>query len=193
MLPDLDQKKMNDALRDGKHCSMIKRHLTPRQYYEVNKLGVAGTEFRPDERRIYPAGNLTAHVVGYTDIDDNGLAGMEKSMDARLNENPEPLAISLDLRVQTILRQELAGAMSNYHAEAAAGLVMDINTGEILSMVSLPDFDPSHPGLASDAQLFNRDTLGVYEMGSTFKIFNTALALDSGLIHLGERSTPRIR
>lgn len=186
VLPDLDPKKLNDALRDGKHCSMIKRHLTPRQYYEVNKLGIAGLQFRPDERRIYPTGNLTAHVVGYTDIDDNGLAGIEKSMDARLNENPEPLAISLDLRVQTIMRQELANAMSSYHAEAAAGLVMDIDSGEILSMVSLPDFDPSHPGQASDAQLFNRDTLGVYEMGSTFKIFNTALALDSGLIHIGD-------
>jgi cell division protein FtsI (penicillin-binding protein 3) len=185
-LPDLNAQKLGDDLRNGKHCSVLKRHLTPRQYYEVNKLGIAGLEFRPDERRIYPAGALTAHVVGYSDIDDNGLSGMEKSMDSRLNEDPNPLALALDLRVQSILRQELIGAMNDYHAIAAAGLVMDINTGEILSMVSLPDFDPGRAGTATDDQRFNRDTLGVYEMGSIFKIFNTALALDSGLVHIND-------
>ena len=186
VLPELGAQKLAEDLRNGKHCAMIKRHLTPHQYYEVNKLGIAGLEFRPDERRLYPAGNLTAHVVGYSDVDDNGLAGIEKSMDARLNENPEPLALALDLRVQSIMHRELAEALSDYHAEAAAGLVMDIHTGEILSMVSLPDFDPSRAGTASDDQRFNRDTLGVYEMGSTFKIFNTALALDSGMIHVAD-------
>jgi cell division protein FtsI (penicillin-binding protein 3) len=184
VLPDLNAQKLSEDLRNGKHCSILRRHLTPRQYYEVNKLGIAGLEFRPDERRIYPAGNVTSHIVGYSDIDDNGLAGVEKSMDTRLNENPEPLALALDLRVQSILRQELMTAMNDYHAEAATGLVMDISTGEILSMVSLPDFDPGHAGTASDDQKFNRNTLGVYEMGSTFKVFNTALALDSGLVHL---------
>ena len=183
-LPDLNAQRLNEDLRGGKHCAMIKRHLTPKQSYEVNKLGIAGLEFLPDERRVYPASNITAHVVGFTDIDNDGIAGIEKSMAERLNGNPEPLALSLDLRVQSILHQELADAMGEYHAEAAAGLVMDATTGEILSMVSLPDFDPDHPGSATDEQRFNRDTLGVYEMGSTFKIFNTALALDSGLIHI---------
>jgi cell division protein FtsI (penicillin-binding protein 3) len=183
-LPDLNAQKLSEDLRNGKHCAMIKRHLTPRQYYEVNKLGIAGLVFHPDEHRIYPTGNLAAHVVGYADIDDNGIAGVEKSMDARLNENPAPLALSIDLRVQAIMRQQLFDAMNEYHAVGAAGLVMDINTGEVLSMVSLPDFDPDHPGTASDDQRFNRDTLGVYEMGSTFKIFNTALALDSGMVHV---------
>jgi cell division protein FtsI (penicillin-binding protein 3) len=137
VLPDLNAQKLGEDLRNGKHCALIKRHLTPRQYYEVNKLGIAGLEFRPDERRIYPAGSLAAHVVGYTDIDDNGLAGVEKSMDTRLNENPAPLALSVDLRVQTIMRQQLSDAMNEYHAVGAAGLVMDATTGEILSMVSL--------------------------------------------------------
>jgi cell division protein FtsI (penicillin-binding protein 3) len=183
-LPDLNPQKLDDDLRNGKHCAMVKRHLTPRQYYEVNKLGIAGLEFRPDEHRIYPSGSLAAHVVGYTDVDDNGIAGIEKSMDTRLNEDPKPVALSIDLRVQSIMRQNLSDAVAEFHAEAAAGLVMDISTGEILSMVSLPDFDPDHPGTATDDQRFNRDTLGVYEMGSTFKIFNTALALDSGTVHL---------
>jgi len=185
-LPDLDPKKLNDDLHSGKHCAMIKRHLSPKQYYAVNTLGIAGLEFRPDERRLYPAGNDVAHVVGYTDVDNKGLAGMEQEFDTQLEEQQEPVALSLDLRVQTILHDELDAAMSQFHATGAAGLVMDAHTGEILGMVSLPDFDPAHPGTASDAARFNRDTLGVYEMGSTFKIFNTALALDSGLIHLGD-------
>lgn len=184
VLPNLDAQKLGDLLRGDKHCAMIRRHLTPRQYYEVNKLGIAGLEFHPDERRIYPVGNVAAHVLGYTDIDDNGLAGVEKSMNDRLNDDPAPLALSIDLRVQSVMHQELAAAVSDFHAEAAAGLVMDIHTGEILSLVSLPDFDPDHAGTATDDQRFNRVTLGVYEMGSTFKIFNTALALDSGMVHM---------
>jgi cell division protein FtsI (penicillin-binding protein 3) len=185
-LPDLDAQKLNEDLHGSKHCVPIKRHLTPKQYYEVNKLGIAGLEFRPDERRIYPTGNIAAHLVGYTDIDNNGLAGLEKQLDTQLQEQPESVALAMDLRVQTILHRELSNAMNNFHAEGAAGLVMDITNGEVLGMVSLPDFDPQHPGAATDDERFNRDTLGVYEMGSTFKIFNTALALDSGLIHVGD-------
>ncbi len=187
VLPDLDSKKLQEDLRGGKHCAMIKRHLTPRQTYEVNKLGIAGLEFLPDERRVYPSGAVAAHIVGYTDIDNEGIAGVEKSMGDVLSDTPNPLALALDLRVQTILRQGLMEAIATYHAQAGAGLVMDITTGEILSLVSLPDFDPDHPGSATDDQRFNRATLGVYEMGSTFKIFNTALALDSGLIHVSDR------
>ena len=186
VLPDLDAKKLAEDLRGSKHCVMVKRHLTPKQYYEVNKLGIAGLEFHPDERRIYPAGNTAAHVVGFTDIDDNGLSGVEKEFDARLAQQETPVSLSLDLRVQSIMRSELSNAVNNFHALGAAGLVMDIATGEIIALVSLPDFDPQHPGEASSDQLFNRDTLGVYEMGSTFKIFNTAMALDSGIIHMAD-------
>ncbi len=184
VLPDLDIKKLSDDLHNGKHCAVVKRHLTPRQTYEVNRLGIAGLEFRPDERRLYPASNIVAHLVGYTDIDNNGLAGIEKKMDQRLQQDPAPLALSIDLRLQSIMHSELLNAMTEFRAEGAAGLIMDINTGELLSMVSLPDFDPQHPGQGADDDRFNRDTLGVYEMGSTFKIFNTAMALDSGLIHV---------
>lgn len=184
VLPDLNSDKVKESLYGNKHCAIIRRHLTPRQDYSVNRLGIAGLNFLPDERRIYPAGNLTAHIVGYSDIDNKGLAGIERSMSARLDENQEPLALSIDLRVQSVLRRELASAVKEYRAEAATGLVMDIATGELLGIVSLPDFNPSHAGSATDAERFNRATLGVYEMGSTFKIFNTALALDSGSIRL---------
>jgi cell division protein FtsI (penicillin-binding protein 3) len=186
VLPDLDPEKLGETLHGSRHCAMIRRHLTPKQYYEVNRLGIAGLEFQPDERRVYPAGNMTAHVVGYTDIDDNGIAGVEKSFDERLEENPESIALSLDLRVQTIMRTELARSMQQFGALGATGLVMDIRTGEILALVSLPDFDPDHPGDATPDELFNRATLGVYEMGSTFKIFNTALALDSGTVRVSD-------
>lgn len=192
-LPDLDAGKLHDALTGGKHCIFIKRHLTPKQYYEVNKLGIAGLEFHPDERRIYPAGNVTSHVVGYTDIDDNGLAGIEKQFDQRLQQQEEPLALSIDVRVQNIMRSEIMNGINTFHAEGGSGLMMDIATGEIIAMVSLPDFDPYHPGdymkepaPGRTAPIFNRTTSGVYEMGSTFKIFNTAMALDSGLIHVSD-------
>ena len=186
VLPDLDAKKLDDALHSGKHCAVIRRHLTPKQTYAVNKLGIVGLEFQPDERRLYPAGNIAAHAVGYTDIDNKGLAGAEKEFDNQMEEQQEPVTLSLDLRLQTIMHDELAAAMTKFHATGAAGLVMNISTGEILAMSSLPDFDPAHPGNGDDAARFNRATLGVYEMGSTFKIFNTALALDSGLIHPGD-------
>ena len=186
VLPELDPAKLHEAMTGAKHCVSIKRHLTPKQYYEANRLGIAGLEFRPDERRIYPAGDAAAHVVGFTDIDNNGLSGIEKEFDEKLGQQEAPLALSLDVRVQNIMRSELGDAMKNFHAIGAAGLVMDISTGEVIALVSLPDFDPQHPGSADDDQLFNRDTLGVYEMGSTFKIFNTAMALDSGMIHVGD-------
>jgi len=187
VLPDLDVKRLHDDLHGAKHCAIIKRHLTPKQYYAVNALGIAGLEFRPDERRIYPAGNITSHVIGFTDIDNNGLAGMEKELDARLEENQEPVTLALDLRLQTILHNELSATIDEFHALGAAGLVMDISTGEILAMVSLPDFDPQHPGDGDDEAMFNRDTLGVYEMGSTFKIFNTAMVLDSGVVRVSDQ------
>ncbi len=187
VLPDLDTERLDDLLRGSKHCAPIKRHVTPRQYYAVNKLGIAGLEFSPDEGRTYPAGAVTAHVLGYTDIDNNGIAGIEKSLNGKLQRNADPIALTLDLRLQTILHRELSAAFETFHALGAAGLIMDIASGEILSLVSLPDFDPQRAGSADDDAKFNRATLGVYEMGSTFKIFNTAMALDSGLIKASER------
>ncbi|MDD4616807.1 MAG: penicillin-binding protein 2 [Alphaproteobacteria bacterium] len=180
VLPDLNAQKLDEDLKSGKHCTIIRRHLSPRQNYEVNRLGIAGVEFLPDERRVYPAANAAAHVVGYSDIDNNGLSGIEMSMDKRLTDNPEPLRLSLDIRIQSVLRSELTATMDEFGAKGGAGIVMDLRTGELLALVSLPDFDPNHAGAASDEQRFNRITLGVYEMGSTFKIFNTAYALDSG-------------
>ena len=122
-------------------------------------------------------------------IDNNGLAGIERALDETVKSSAGPLQLSLDARVQFILHEELAKVISDFSAKGAAGIVMDVNTGEIIAMVSLPDFDPNHPGVVdpklpqADAKdrIFNRNTLGVYEMGSVFKIFNTAMALDAGV------------
>jgi cell division protein FtsI (penicillin-binding protein 3) len=186
VLLDIDAPKLTAEIHGSKRCVMIERHLTPRQYYAINKLGIVGLEFTPDEHRIYPTGNLMSHVVGFADIDNKGLAGVEKSLDSRLSQEPAPVALSLDLRLQMILRRELQNAVEDYRAEASSGIVMDVNTGEILAMASLPDFDPHRAGLASPDSKFNRVTLGVYEMGSVFKIFNAALALESGQIKPGD-------
>jgi len=186
LFPELDNQRLRRAFESSSSCAMIKRHLSPEQQVRVNSLGIVGLEFLPDERRVYPVSNLAVHVVGYSDIDNNGLAGIERFMNDRLQQDLSPLELSLDLRVQTIMHRELSEAMKEFNAEAAVGLIMDIATGEVISMVSLPDFDPSKPARASDEQKFNRVTLGVYEMGSSFKIFNTALALETGEIKIGD-------
>jgi cell division protein FtsI (penicillin-binding protein 3) len=179
VLPDLNEDTIRARLASARSFVYVRRDLTPRQEYDVNRLGLPGVFFQREDRRIYPQGAVISHVLGFSDVDDHGLAGVEKFMDERLRAS-EPLQLSLDLRVQNIVREELLGAMQKFHSVGAAGVVMDARSGELLAMVSLPDFDPNEPGSAPDDARFNRVTLGVYEMGSTFKIFNTAMALETG-------------
>src|SRR5690606_10505284 len=161
----------------------IKRNLTPQEQYEVNRLGIPGLHFQSEEQRVYPQGSLTAHVVGFTDIDSRGLAGIEQSFDDVLRGGRRPVQLSIDVRLQHILREELGRAIADFTGIGGAGAILDVHTGELLALVSLPDFDPNHAGVASADARFNRASLGIYEMGSTFKIFNTAMALDSGVVH----------
>jgi cell division protein FtsI (penicillin-binding protein 3) len=179
VLPDLDQAKLLADLSSERRFVWLKRGLTPAQQYEVNRLGIPGLAFQNEERRYYPAGNLTSHVVGFTNIDAQGIAGLEKSLDDRL-QSGESVALSLDLRLQEMVRDELQATVEQFHAQGGNALIMDVNTGEVLAMVSLPDFNPYEPGGPAEEAMFNRNTLGVYEPGSTFKIFNTAMALESG-------------
>lgn len=162
----------------------LQRHLTPGQQEQVNNLGVPGLFFEPDIRRVYPYGGMFSHLIGYVGVDNQGLAGIEKSYDDRLQDgsNTKPLQISLDLRIQSMMHEELAKAVADFSAVGGVGVVLDMATGEILAMSSLPEFDPHQPGRASDDARFNRATLGVYEMGSTFKTFTMAGALDSGTV-----------
>ncbi len=189
VLPELDAAEIRAKLISGKSFVWIKRRLTPRQQFEVNRLGIPGLQFEHQERRIYPFGDLAAHVVGFCGIDNNGLAGIERALDGRVKGNGGPIELSLDARVQFILHEELTKVIGDFSAKGAAGIIMDVRTGEIVGMLSLPDFDPNHPG-ATDPKLspaeakeriFNKITLGAYELGSVFKTFNTAMALDSGV------------
>jgi cell division protein FtsI (penicillin-binding protein 3) len=186
VLPDLDAKDVEDRLASAKSFVWLRRHLSPREEAAINRLGLPGLHFMPEGKRVYPEGDLAAHVVGYSDTDGNGLAGVERGLDQRLKAGGAPVTLALDARIQYILRDETAKAVSEFDAVGGMGIVMDVRTGEVLAMVSLPDFDPNDSATATTATTFDRDTLGVYEMGSVFKIFNTAMALDSGKITLAD-------
>ena len=184
VLPELSAAETQAKLQSGRSFIYLRRNLTPRQEYEVNALGIPGFHFEKAEKRIYPQGALTAHVVGLTDIDANGVSGIEKSFDAELKNRNQPLRLSLDIRVQAILRSELMRSKAEFRAIGAIGVVLDVRTGEIVAMSSLPDFDPNDTSRLDVDAMFNRAALGVYEMGSTFKLFNTAAALDAGTTSL---------
>lgn len=184
VLPDLKAPEVVEKLSGDRRFVWLRRNLTPRQEYEINRLGIPGLYFQREDRRVYPHGALTGHVVGFTNIDNHGMAGIERYFDETLSRSGAPLALSLDLRVQHILREELLEGMRSYQAIGAGGAVLDARTGEVLALVSLPDFDANQPGEASDDSRFNRMTLGVYEMGSIFKVFTAAMALETGTARL---------
>jgi cell division protein FtsI (penicillin-binding protein 3) len=188
VFPNLATDELYTKLTSRKSFVWIKRHLTPAEQYNVNQLGVPGLEFEHEERRVYPDGGLTSHVVGYAGIDNAGFAGVERGLDGVLRGRQDPLQLSLDIRLQFILHEELQRVIDDFAAKGGGGLIMDVNTGEILAMTSLPDFDPNRPAAADPGntaipladRMFNRMTLGVYELGSIFKIFTVAMALEAG-------------
>jgi len=167
--------------------SMIKHDLSPSQQAEVNALGIPALEFQTSEKRVYLHNNLFAHAVGYTNIDNIGQAGVEKFMHKRLTESSKPLQLTLDIGIQDAVRQELVTAMEKYKAVGAAAILMDVNTGEVLSLVSLPDYNPNVKIPVGEKALFNFITLGTYEPGSVFKTFNAALGLESGKVKVTDK------
>ncbi len=183
LFPELAPEGLVERLTSKSHFVWIKRNLTPDQQYEVNRLGIPGLYFQRGERRTYPHGRLAAHVLGLTDVDGRGIAGVEKSMDRVLRAG-EAVRLSIDLRVQSLFEEELAKGIRDFSAIGGAGVIMDVRSGELVAMVSLPDFDPNHPATMVADTGFNRTTKGVYEMGSTFKLFTAAMALDSGKVGL---------
>ena len=196
-LPDLDRGELFSKLSAPSRFVWVKRHLTPRQQHAVNALGLPGFAFLEEQKRVYPQGNLVAHIVGHTGVDNRGLAGIEKRLDERLGAAARdggarpPLRLSVDVRVQHVLRRQLALAVEKHQAIGAAGVVLDADDGQILASVSLPDFDPHRVDRASADSRFNRASLGVYEMGSTFKIFTVAMALELGTADLADRIDAR--
>lgn len=196
VFPELDGKDLRDRLGKKAGFVWIKREITPKQQAQVHRLGIPGIGFLPENKRVYPNGNVGAHVIGFSNIDNVGIAGMEKYVDgqglndlrgaglARTDSDLKPLELALDVRVNHAVREEMVAAVNKFKAIAAAALVLDVDTGEIVSHVSLPDYDPNNPGDALKPENINRLQVGVYEMGSTFKALTTAMALDSGKVKL---------
>ncbi|MDA9433275.1 peptidoglycan D,D-transpeptidase FtsI family protein [Bradyrhizobium sp. CCBAU 51627] len=190
-VPDLDEAEVRERLRTRKGFVWLKREITAKQQQDIHKLGIPGIGFLRENKRVYPTGNEVAHLIGLVNIDNQGIAGMEKWLDNQgladlhragfaIDRLQKPIELSVDLRVEHALRDELLKAKEKFHAKAASGLVTNVNTGEIVAMVSVPDFDPNNPKEAHDPDRINRLTTGVYEMGSTFKAFTLAMALDTG-------------
>ncbi len=189
VLPELSEADVYTKLTSSKSFVWLKRKLTPREKWQVNALGIPGLDFQNEEERIYPQGAMASHVLGYVDIDGKGLSGIERFFNSRLSDPSfadEPLVLSMDVRVQHALGDELSKTMERFSAIGGAGVVLDIETGEVLAMASMPDFDPNHAGSASRDARFNRATAGVYELGSIFKTFTLAMALDSGVVELND-------
>jgi cell division protein FtsI (penicillin-binding protein 3) len=194
-LPDLETGEVRQRLSSRKGFVWLKREITPQQQQEIHRLGIPGIGFLRENKRVYPSGPEVAHLIGLVNIDNQGIAGIEKWLDTNgladlhragfaTDRQQQPVELAVDLRVEHALRDELMKAKDKFHAKAASGIVSNVRTGEIAAMVSLPDFDPNDPREAHDPDRINRLTTGVYELGSTFKAFTLAMGLDSGKISL---------
>ncbi len=196
VLPDLDMKGTYKKLANrNSHFAWLRRQLSPKQQSQILALGIPGIGFRPEKRRFYPGGATAAHILGYVNIDNRGVAGMEKYIDDQgladlamvgmTSDQPlEPVKLSIDIRVQNIVRDIVVNAVKNYEAKGAGAVVLDIHTGEVLAMASAPDFDPNNPLEGAKEGWLNRMSNGTFEMGSTFKTFSLAMALDTGKVNL---------
>jgi cell division protein FtsI (penicillin-binding protein 3) len=185
LMPEKDEAAYLQMLRSGRSFYYLRRRASPSLVAAINALGEPGMALQREPDRLYPQLSLAAHVVGYTDVDGKGNAGIERAFDEQLR-NPErrgqPFMLSIDSRIQQALEHELSEAMTHFSAIGAAGVVMDIHSGELLALTSLPQLNPNAAGQGSPEARFNRATLGVYELGSTFKPFTVAMAMDSGII-----------
>ena len=188
VLPRLNEAAAQARLADtNRQFVYLERQITPREQLAINSLGIPGIDFRPTEQRHYPMGRTAAQVLGGTDVDEHGVAGVEKHFDQRLFDDGSALRLSLDVRVQAVVRDELSKAIDFFQAIGGCGIVMDVTTGEVLAMVSLPDYDANNFGSAPADDRFNRAVTGMYEPGSTFKLQTASMALDSGIVHIWDQ------
>ena len=187
VLPDIRYEDILKKLTKKGSFVYIKRNLSPSQQYQINYLGIPGLEFEDSEKRIYPHKNLFAHLIGSTNIDNLGVSGMEKALDERLRESDIPLKLTIDAGIQDTIRQGLAEGIKKFDALGGVAILMDVNTAEVIAMVSLPDYDPNNINKVSERAMFNFATKGVYEPGSVLKVFNAAFGLDKGNIRLTDR------
>jgi cell division protein FtsI (penicillin-binding protein 3) len=195
VIPEIDAAELRERLASKRRFVWLRREITPKQRQDIYRLGIPGIGFLPENKRAYPNGAEVSHVIGHVNIDNQGLAGIEKWLDGRgladlhlaglaTERLQTPVELAVDLRVQHALRDELIAAREKFKAIAAAGLLTDVRTGEIIAMVSVPDYDPNNPRQALEPNRINRLTTGVFEMGSTFKALTIAMALDSGKVTL---------
>jgi cell division protein FtsI (penicillin-binding protein 3) len=206
VLPDVNARELRERFNSKKGFVWIKRHVTAKERNEIFHLGLPGIGFWPENERVYPNGPLAAHVLGFVDKDNIGIAGMEKYLDGQGLTDPHvpgfvidpaalrPVRLSLDIKATHALRDELLFGMNRYKAKAAAGAILDVNTGEVIALESLPDFDPNDPPdftKPENKPKINRINVGAYEMGSTFKALTIAMALDSGKFNLGSKLDAR--
>ena len=203
-VPDLDARQLRGRLtQQGKAFVWLKRQASPEERDSVYNLGIPGVGYVNERRRVYPYGRLTAHAVGYVDVDTKGIAGIEKYLDdhgalytASLTE-PEtntaaPAQLSIDVRLQHVLNEEIANAIRKFSAEAGGGIIMDIKSGEVLAVASLPDFDPNMEDKKFGKHQQNRMTSGVYELGSVIKAITFAMALDAGVVGMNSKLDARV-
>ncbi len=202
VLPDVNATDLRQKLSSKKGFVRIKREISSRQQSEIHRLGIPHIGFMRESKRVYPAGNEASHVLGHVNVDNQGIAGLEKWVDTggladlhlaglATGRALEPVNLALDLAIQHALRDELLGAKERYQANSTSGMVLNVKTGEIVAMVSLPDYDPNVPANSVDPTRLNRLTTGVYEMGSTFKALTVAMALDSGKATLASQFDAR--
>ncbi len=181
--PELNFEQLRTKLSSNLRFLWIKRKLTPKQFQNIHNMGIPGLSARKEYKRIYPTGNLLSHLVGFRDTDGKGLRGIERSIDhLDVFQNKETIELSIDIGVQNIIHQELVQGIKEFNAIGGTAILMKANTGEIVSMLSVPDFNPHDLNGATKEQLFNKPCQGAYELGSTYKILNHAIALDSNTV-----------
>ena len=179
VFPELSYGDVLQKLQSGKRFVWLKRNITPEQQSKILYLGYPGLDFKTEMKRVYPQGALVSHLVGSSGVDGQGLSAIESSFDGLLSKGVgEQLQLTLDIRLQHVLKREVSKSITDFNGKAGAGIVMDVETGEVLAAVSLPDYDPQKYQKAKTQEKFNRFSLGVYELGSTFKIFSTAAMLE---------------
>ncbi|MFL0357323.1 peptidoglycan D,D-transpeptidase FtsI family protein [Erythrobacter sp. GH1-10] len=184
IFPDLDETEITQRLATGK-AGYLRRRVLPEEANRVFELGEIALQFPQETDRHYPQGSLAAHILGYTVEGEGGRLGMEQVLEERLADpdlRGEPVALSIDVRVQGALEDELRRGMLSTNAIGAAGVVLDVDTGEVMAMASLPEFDPNVVGASGAPNVFNRATNGLYELGSTFKPLTVAAAIDAGVV-----------
>ena len=183
VLSHIPEVQIAKKVNSNKQFIWLERSMHPKQAEQINNLGIAGIYFKKEQKRFYPHGESTSHIVGITDIDNRGIAGIEKFFDAELSLGYD-VNLAIDIRIQQALNESLKDAVDKHRAKSASSILMDVKTGEIIGMASLPNYNPNISRNLEQKNMHNLASMGLYEMGSTFKSFTLAMGLESELISI---------